>query len=316
MKRSDRLMAILVALQQRSETAQALADKLEVSKRTILRDMQALSEIGIPLYAVSGPQGGFRLMDGYKLPPLHFDAKEALTILFALETVTKLKDSPFHQARFTAMDKIKTTLPAAVLEQVEPVLGHLAIEIPERPQTAPLLEELLGYAAGSAWVSALYRSERRQSRLRLQPTRIYSAHGFWYCEAYSLEHGENRIFRVDRFVQLEETAPPEDVDSLKKVEPAGVQESAVRIMAMLTYRGALLAEQDVHFGHQVKQVDDAEWELDFECPASEWNWAARFFYAMGSDATVLEPLRLRQTLHDMGRELADQYAESVFHNPV
>ncbi|MCR2802763.1 helix-turn-helix transcriptional regulator [Paenibacillus soyae] len=314
MKRSDRLMAILVALQQRSETAQALADKLEVSKRTILRDMQALSEIGIPLYAVSGPNGGFRLMDGYKLPPLHFDEKEALTILFALETVTKLKDSPFRQARYTAMDKIRATLPAAVLEQVEPVLGHLAIEIPERPQRAPHLESLLEYAAASAWVVAEYRSERRQSRLRIRPTKVYSAHGFWYCEAYSMEHGEHRTFRVDRFVQLEESAPPEEKGFAKAADTPVLQAPPIRIAARLTYRGALLAEQDTHVGHQVRQIDDEVWELEFDCPASEWGWAARFFYSMGPDATVLEPVMLRRTLHDMGRELRDKYAESVRHS--
>lgn len=57
MKRTDRLMAILIALQQKPETAQRLADKFEVTKRTILRDMQSLSEMGIPLYSMTGPSG-------------------------------------------------------------------------------------------------------------------------------------------------------------------------------------------------------------------------------------------------------------------
>lgn len=57
MRKLDRLMAIVMALQHRPETAQSLADKLEVSKRTIIRDMQALSEMGVPIYSLPGPQG-------------------------------------------------------------------------------------------------------------------------------------------------------------------------------------------------------------------------------------------------------------------
>ncbi|RJG23573.1 YafY family protein [Paenibacillus thiaminolyticus] len=93
MKRSDRLAAIVMALQTGTETAQSLADKFEVSKRTILRDMQALSEMGVPFYALSGPVGGYRLMDGYKLPPLQFSSLEAMTVLCALQGMTQLVDA-------------------------------------------------------------------------------------------------------------------------------------------------------------------------------------------------------------------------------
>lgn len=111
MKRMDRMMAIVMALQQRAETAQSLADKLEVSKRTVLRDVQALSELGVPLVAVSGPGGGYRLMEGYHLPPLQLTAEEALTLLMALDGMAKYSDGPFREARWTAKDKIRSVLP-------------------------------------------------------------------------------------------------------------------------------------------------------------------------------------------------------------
>lgn len=302
-------MAILIALQQRPATAQSLADKLEVSKRTILRDMQALAEIGIPLYAVSGPSGGYRLMEGYSLPPLHFSSEEALVILFALNAVTRLSDTPFHQARWTVMDKIRSTLPPSMLEQVEPVLTRLQIEIPDRPQRTPLLDQLLAYAAESAWILAHYRSEKHQRWLHMQPMRVYMAHGFWYCEAYSHEHGEQRSFRVDRFLELQATLPPESAASVPIKESDNSDQSLIPILAKLTYRGALLAEQDTHVGHYVRQIDDVEWELRFDCPASERDWAVKFFYGIGMDATVLEPDELRRELYELGCKLADQYAE-------
>ncbi|AGA59116.1 putative transcriptional regulator [Thermobacillus composti KWC4] len=100
MRRMDRLVAILIALQQRPETAQSLADKFEVSRRTILRDMQALAEMGVPIWAEPGPAGGFRLMEGYRLPPLQLDSQEALTLLFALRALTRLAEEWHWAVRF------------------------------------------------------------------------------------------------------------------------------------------------------------------------------------------------------------------------
>lgn len=306
-------MAIVMALQQRAETAQSLAEKLEVSRRTILRDMQSLAEMGIPIYALSGPAGGYRLMEGYTLPPLQLDAEEALTVLFALNALTKLSDSPFQQARWTAADKIRAALPKGVLAKVEPLLTHLEIEIPDRLQKSPFLEKLIQSAASSAWLRVLYRSERQQRWLRLKPHRVYTAHGFWYCEAFSAEHGEDRSFRVDRIRELELAVEPEHEISVPPGEHSSGRvssEDRISIVAKLTYRGALLAEQDFHFGHLVSQLDDTEWELRFLCPASEWKWTVSFFYSLGMEALVLEPQSLRDELYAMGEKLKDRYAKS------
>ncbi|MEF2965548.1 HTH domain-containing protein [Paenibacillus sp. M1] len=156
MKRMDRMMAIVMALQQRAETAQSLADKLEVSKRTVLRDVQALAEMGVPLYAVSGPGGGYRLLDGYRLPPLQLTAEEALTLLLALEGMTKYSDGPFRQAGWTVADKIRSVLPEQMLGQIAPWLKHVGLEVPERPTKTPHLHALVQFAAEGAWLRVRY----------------------------------------------------------------------------------------------------------------------------------------------------------------
>ena len=201
MRKLDRLMAIVMALQHRPETAQSLADKLEVSKRTIIRDMQALSEMGVPIYSLPGPQGGYRLMEGYKLPPLHLTSDEALVVMFALNAMTKIADTPFNQARWTALDKIRAILPEQTLHEIEPLLTRLELDIPSREYSIPHLETIVRHAAASRWVRVYYRSENRQRWLHLKPKRVYMAHGFWYTEAYSLEHRETRTFRIDRMLE-------------------------------------------------------------------------------------------------------------------
>lgn len=311
MRRPDRLMAILIALQQRPETAGRLAEKFEVNKRTILRDMQALSEMGIPLYAVPGPNGGFRLMEGYRLPPLQLDADEALTVLFALGTLARMNDTPFKHARWTAADKLRAILPETTLREIAPMLEVVAHEVPPRTVRSPLLAELSGIAARRRWVRALYRSERQRRWLELRPSRIFAANGFWYCEAYSATHGEARTFRVDRIEQAEAIDGPSA--SADRAEGAGMPPPSadVRIVARLTYRGALLAEQDAHFGGNVKQLSDDAWSLAFDCPGSERGWAARFFFSLGMDAEVLEPPELRREIAGMAGELRKRYEQEA-----
>jgi len=317
LKRTDRLMAILMALMQRPETAQSLADKFEVSKRTILRDMQSLSEMGVPVYSVAGPAGGFRLMEGFRLPPLQLDPLEAMTVLFALRSLTKMADTPFRQARWTVMDKIRAVLPKQTLKQIEPLLDRVEVEVPERKVKTPHLSALLEHAAECRRIRALYRSENHRRWLELLPKRIYTAHGFWYCEAYSTEHREQRTFRVDRFERIEVMDESGIAGASEKIrhdgggKRRGRDEPPIRIVAKLTWRGALLAEQDAHIGECVKQVDEDAWEVDFWCPAAEWKWAVRFFFALGLDAEVVEPARLREEIWAMANRLCERYGNGA-----
>lgn len=314
MKRMDRMMAILMALQQRSETAQSLADKFEVSKRTVLRDMQALSEMGVPLYAISGPGGGYRLMEGFHLPPLHLDCDEALTVLVALEGMAKYSDGPFHSARWTVIDKIRAVLPEQTLHQVGHLLQHVEMEVPKRHFKTPYLNALMSYVANSRWLKVMYRSQKYHRSLEILPRRVYAAHGFWYCEAYSLLHGEVRTFRIDRMESVEEIEYPSPDWEKKFLEENSAQnqsdtEDSVYIFARLSYLGAMLAEQDEHMGHLVRQVGDEDWEVEFHCPLSEWSWAISFFFNMGLDAEVIEPQLLREEISVRAQQVMDKYTE-------
>lgn len=325
MNRNDRLFAILLALQQRQETAGALADKFEVSKRTIIRDMQTLSEMGIPLYATSGPTGGYRLMDGYRLAPLQLTPQEALTLFFALKAVQGYADTPFNSERWTVLDKIQNLLPAATLNQVLPLLEHLEMEVPKRLYQVPQLEELLGHlAAETPCLEVHYRSLSASRPVQLKPLRVYAASGFWYCEAYSYRHGENRLFRVDRMGAMTPCAAPTEAadapDRATKQAPLSdggrrqspsAPPSPFRLRARLSYRGMLQVERDIHIGEHIKQTSDEMWELDCTLPAGEWDWAVRLFHSLGLEAEVLEPVLMREQLCRAAEQLAAVYRKAA-----
>lgn len=140
-----------------------------------------------------------------------------------------------------------------------------------------------------------------------------TAHGFWYCEAFSLDHGEERTFRVDRFQEIERIEDAAELEAarlkhsrIKKTRDAGGEEIPIR--ARLTYRGALLAEQDEHIGDQVLQIGEEEWAVEFACPRSEWAWAVRFFYGLGPDGEVLAPAALRREIRERAARMCERYA--------
>lgn len=312
MKRSDRLVAIILALQQRAETALSLAKKLEVSQRTIIRDIQSLSEIGVPVYSQTGPSGGYRLMDTYRLEPLQFESKEALAILLALKTMLHYADTPFNRERWTAYDKIKAILPREILKQIDPLLDNIEVEVPKRRYKTPYLEDLLLHVVSSTWIESMYRSQKERKMICIMPTRLYANQGFWYCDAFSQTHGESRVFRVDRLESLSVVQVPKEITNelIKREEQnhaKSVHQEPTRIQANLTYKGMILVEQDPHIGEQIVQVSEHLWKLDFQCPPNEIDWLIHYFFSLGLDVEVLEPLFIRERILDISKEMCVRY---------
>jgi predicted DNA-binding transcriptional regulator YafY len=119
MNRVDRLMAYLLLFQSRGMLrAQDFAQEFEISERTVYRDIQALGEVGVPIVAMPGE--GYRLMEGYYLPPISFSADEARSLYLAISMLVGLATPGRTQtAARSVLEKIRAVLPAATLRQVE-----------------------------------------------------------------------------------------------------------------------------------------------------------------------------------------------------
>jgi predicted DNA-binding transcriptional regulator YafY len=119
MNRVDRMMAYLLLFQSRGLLrAQDFAQEFEISERTVYRDIQSLSEVGVPIVAMPGE--GYRLMEGYYLPPITFSADEARSLYLAISMLTgQAAAGPTQMAASSALEKIRAVLPAAAMRQVE-----------------------------------------------------------------------------------------------------------------------------------------------------------------------------------------------------
>lgn len=131
MNRFDRALAILLLLQSGGKLSAAeLARQLEVSKRTIYRDIETLSAVGVPVYAEPGREGGFKLVEGYFMPPVAFSVGEATSLLIGLVLLERLRVKPFAADLETAQRKLLAAVPdhlQTILAQARALIGFEAL---------------------------------------------------------------------------------------------------------------------------------------------------------------------------------------------
>jgi predicted DNA-binding transcriptional regulator YafY len=301
----ERLTAIILLLQEGARTSGDIARSFEVSRRTVLRDIQALSEMGVPVIAREGVGGGYSLPGNYHVPPLPITSREAFLLLLALSTVRGLTSAPYAAERSSLLAKLRTILPQQDLLAGERMLQTVRIDIPQRPQRAPYLEPLMAAAQGGHWVRVEYKSADKISTQNILPRQVSNQNGLWYCRAYSHERKEERVFRVDRIRAFSPSpgrykTPPSSVPYDHPGHP--------EIRASFTPRGAAMAEVDPHIANRIERGADGSGDICLRCPPSELAWYARFFARFGEEVIVHGPLELRQNLRQLGRDLAERYS--------
>jgi len=209
--RGDRLLTILLLLQKNGGrmTTRELAGRLEVSERTVHRDMEALAAAGIPVYAERGSAGGWRLTEGYRtdLTGMTRDEMQALLLLAVSPPAADLGlDGPLRGALL----KLAAAVPDRHKNEVEAVRRKLHIDgAPWHPrrEEVPLLEIVQEAVWADRQLSVVYRKDGEAANERLiSPLGLVVKNGAWYVVA-AVEDGY-RSFRISRLIRAEMTVDP------------------------------------------------------------------------------------------------------------
>ncbi|HET6722612.1 MAG TPA: YafY family protein, partial [Chitinophagaceae bacterium] len=207
MNRIDRLAAILIQLQSRPLVkAQDIAEKFSISLRTVYRDVKALEEAGVPVIGEAGT--GYRLMEGYKLPPVMFNQDEATALLTASKLVQSKTDAGISKHYTAALDKIRAILRHSEKDHIEEIDEHIAVmthpAIVHQPAAELHLQAILKAIGNSSVVEINYVSlEKNEStRRKVEPVGIYYLGSHWYLIAFCQLRKDYRNFRTDKIAQL------------------------------------------------------------------------------------------------------------------
>ncbi|MEV0775031.1 transcriptional regulator [Streptomyces sp. NPDC050428] len=212
-KTSARLLSMLSLLQARRDWPGALlAERLDVSPRTVRRDVDRLRELGYPVVATKGPEGGYRLDAGTELPPLLFDDEQAVALAVALQIATTT-GAGIEEAAARALNTVRQVMPARLRRRVD-TLRVTAVERPTartRPQAdSGVLMALSAAVHASEEVRFDYPSAGTPDPppRRTQPHHLVTWGGRWYLVAWDLDREDWRTFRADRITRTRTPTGP------------------------------------------------------------------------------------------------------------
>jgi predicted DNA-binding transcriptional regulator YafY len=306
--RASRLVAILLLLQTRERmTAQELATRLEVSERTIYRDVQSLSAAGIPVYGEAGHEGGYRLVEGYRTRLTGLTAAEASSLLLT-GLPTAAADLGLGAAVADAQLKLLAALPSEMRERAEQLRERFHLDAPSwyaDAHPAPHLPAV----ADATW---------RRRRVRLGYLRWESPHevtrtvepyglvlkaGQWYLVAR--RSGRFRTYRVSRISELQtldegfERAADFDLATYWRAYLAEFDDRRHRITAVLRlspegmrWLPYLLEPAVARAAWETASPDRDEWTR-VTVPLESHDAAVRELLRLGPDVEVIAPDRLR-----------------------
>ncbi|MCR6485021.1 WYL domain-containing protein [Amycolatopsis sp. OK19-0408] len=207
---SGRLLSLLSLLQVRRDwPGELLARRLGVSERTVRRDVDRLRELGYPVQAVKGPDGGYRLEAGSQVPPLLFDEEQAVALAVALRLAVAT-GAGIEEAAARALTTVRQVLPARLRHRVDALAVSAAEGRGAQADTDVLLALSAAVRAGEE-VRFDYRAPGRPEAdrppRRVQPHHLVVRAGRWYVVGWSPEREDWRVYRADRMTPRTPTGP-------------------------------------------------------------------------------------------------------------
>jgi len=200
-----RLLQLLSLLQTPREwPGGELAERLGVSRRTVRRDIDRLRELGYPVQATMGSDGGYRLIAGKAMPPLVLDDEEAVAIAVGLRAGAGHALAGVDEASVRALAKLEQVLPSRLRHRVSTLQAATTpLTSGDGASIAPeTLTVIASTVAGHERLRFAYRaSDGAESRRLTEPYRLVSTGRRWYLVAYDLDRADWRTFRVDRLTE-------------------------------------------------------------------------------------------------------------------
>nr|WP_315221085.1 YafY family protein [uncultured Flavobacterium sp.] len=304
-KRFDRIVAILIQLQSKKIVkAQELADRFEVSLRTIYRDIRTLEASGVPIYSEAGV--GYALMEGYRLPPVMFTREEVSSFIAAEKLMQKFTDTALGNHHASAMYKLKSVLRSTDKDWLTNIESKIVMQASEpmfndsSPNTLAVLFESIAEKKQILLSYKTLESETATNR-NIEPVGVFHDHNNWYFLGFCHLRKEYRQFRTDRIQGIQKTEHDFTLehDSLETYlnKDQTLPTTKVRILVSKKIINYLRYEQKYHGYVSEKEVGE-EIEMTFMSSSIEEGFP-RWILMFGDYATIVEPESLKEKVLEL-----------------
>jgi predicted DNA-binding transcriptional regulator YafY len=308
---SSRLLEMLSLLQGRRDwPGSELADRLEVSGRTIRRDVERLRRLGYPVESLTGPAGGYRLRAGSAMPPLLLDDEEAIAIAVGLGTAARASVTGIEETAVRALVKLEQVLPAHLRRRVS-ALGSATIT-PPAPGPTVDPQHLTVIAAACRDRECLrfgYRTrDGTDSRRQVEPHSVVNHGRRWYLLAWDHGREDWRTFRIDRLTRPASTGVRFEPRELPAKDAAAYVERSISA-APTRYDARVLLRAPAEevrklvpdYWGSVEPIDEKTCE--FRTGDDDLRWLAVRIAMLPEDFEVIEPPELIEEMRALASRL-------------
>jgi predicted DNA-binding transcriptional regulator YafY len=301
-----RLLHLLSLFTSRPQwSATELAERLDVTTRTVRRDIADLRDLGYPVEATAGRAGGYRLGAQGRLPPLLLTDDEAVAVAVGLRTTTFAGIGGNDEAAVSAMTKLEQVLPPVLRERVGAL--HAAATLVYEPGDIIVDPGVLLAIAHACRVDERVRftfrkGEPVEAERRVEPYGLVCVARRWYLVAWDLDRRDWRTFRVDRMSAVEPTG-----HTFERRDEPDVEATVLSAIAQFPYdvwAEVVLAmphhEATSEIPRSVALIEPHPDGTLLRIGGDDLNWIARYLVRLGCEFTVLSPPELRDELHRLG----------------
>ena len=289
---------VYLLLDKKIATANELAEHFEVSKRTILRDIDTLTTAGIPIYTVQGKGGGISILDNFVLDKTAVSEEEQSKILLALQTLKAANDTEANDL----LTRLSGLFQKDIADWLEIDFSRWGTRSSVDNNKFGLLKNAI---IGSAVVKIIYYgSSGKKSERRIVPLKLIYKDKAWYLQGYCLEKQDYRVFKISRIKSM--VLLPEKFDANNFTVPAmenpDIAYETVRFKFSLD---SIHRVYDDFEDNEITQNADGSITVVTQMPCGDWIYG--FLLSYGASLEVLEPLSVRNKMIEQIDSLKEKY---------
>lgn len=308
----DRLVSILVVLLRKEKVqAKELAEKFDVSVRTILRDVEALNLAGIPIVTCQGASGGIGIAEGYRLDKSVLNGDDMAAIITTLKGIDGALTGKRHEI---LMEKLKNTLPLRQLEILDTKLKQFIIDLSpwyEDTNTKKKLAIVRKAIEETLELEFSYAdSEGKKTQRSVEPYSLILKAQKWYLFAWCHLRKDFRNFKVSRISRLsigETVFKPREVPEDNISEKPEWYKSGIPVTLQLVFIKELESIVTEWFGENVEKDENGNIMVTTTLPES--NWLYGYLLSFGAGIEVVSPPHIRNILADISKEIYKKYSD-------